>query len=254
MIASSTMRVQLDPDRGRPARAGPVDLALDALDQPGADRVRRDQQPLVLGGHRVAGQHVEQVRDVRADDRVGGEQAEVLVQPRGLAGGSCRCRCGRTGGCRPSPAGRPGCSLQWVLRPTRPYTTWQPASSSLRARLMLALSSKRALISTRTSTCLPASAASISASTIGESTLVRYSVCLMASTFGSAAACSRNACTRRRERVVRVVQQHVVVAQRGEDVRRRRGLDLGELDGSCAAGTAGPSARAGPVGAGPSAR
>ena len=55
---------------------------------------------------------------------------------------------------------------------------------------MLACSSKRALISTSTITCLPASAASISASTIGESPEVRYSVCLIASTFGSAAACS----------------------------------------------------------------
>jgi hypothetical protein len=31
--------------------------------------------------------------------------------------------------------------------------------------------------------------------TIGESPEVRYSVCLMANTFGSAAACSMNLCT-----------------------------------------------------------
>ena len=60
---------------------------------------------------------------------------------------------------------------------------------------MLACSSKRALISTRASTCLPASAASISASTIGESPDVRYSVCLIASTCGSSAACSMKRCT-----------------------------------------------------------
>ena len=42
---------------------------------------------------------------------------------------------------------------------------------------------------------MPAAAASISASTMGLSPEVRYSVCLIASTFGSAAACSRNACT-----------------------------------------------------------
>ena len=53
---------------------------------------------------------------------------------------------------------------------------------------MLARSSKRAFSSTTTTTCLPASAASISASTIGEESLVRYSVCLMARTRGSAAA------------------------------------------------------------------
>src|SRR5229473_2692827 len=78
--------------------------------------------------------------------------------------------------------------LQCVFRSTKPYTTWQPASSSLRAQMMLARSSKRALSSTTTTTCLPASAASISASTIGEVSLVRYRVCLMASTPGSAAA------------------------------------------------------------------
>ena len=74
-----------------------------------------------------------------------------------------------------------------------PYTTCTPARSSLRAHAMLASSSKRALISTSASTCLPACAASMSASMIGELLDVRYNVCLMASTFGSAAACARNA-------------------------------------------------------------
>ena len=60
---------------------------------------------------------------------------------------------------------------------------------------MFAVSSKRALISTSASTALPASAAAMSASTMGLSPEVRYSVCLMASTLGSRAACSRNACT-----------------------------------------------------------
>src|SRR5579864_5284822 len=60
---------------------------------------------------------------------------------------------------------------------------------------MLARSSNLALISTTTTTCFPASAASISASTIGLSPLVRYSVCLMASTRGSAAASSTSRCT-----------------------------------------------------------
>src|SRR6187551_2080032 len=71
-----------------------------------------------------------------------------------------------------------------------PYATCTPACSSARAHLMLACSSNRALISTSATTCLPAAAASMSALTIGESPDVRYSVCLMASTLGSAAACS----------------------------------------------------------------
>ena len=60
---------------------------------------------------------------------------------------------------------------------------------------MLLTSSNRALISTTARTCLPASAASMSASTMGESPDVRYRVCLIASTRGSAAACSMKACT-----------------------------------------------------------
>src|SRR6185312_2177758 len=65
----------------------------------------------------------------------------------------------------------------------------------MRAQVMFARSSKRALISTITSTCLPDSAASTSASMIGESPEVRYNVSLIASTCGSAAACSMNRCT-----------------------------------------------------------
>ena len=53
---------------------------------------------------------------------------------------------------------------------------------------MLARSSNLAFSSTTTTTCLPASAASMSASTIEEVSLVRYRVCLIASTRGSAAA------------------------------------------------------------------
>ena len=60
---------------------------------------------------------------------------------------------------------------------------------------MFASSSKRALISTRTTTCLPRSAARMSDWTIGESPEVRYSVCLMVRTSGSSAACWMNRST-----------------------------------------------------------
>ena len=78
------------------------------------------------------------------------------------------------------------------MRPTRPYTTCAPACSSARAQTMLFSSSKRALISTRTTTCLPCSAARMSARTIGESPEVRYSVCLIVRTSGSSAAWEMN--------------------------------------------------------------
>jgi hypothetical protein len=65
----------------------------------------------------------------------------------------------------------------------------------MRAHPMLLASSKRALSSTSTATCLPFSAASSSALTTGELLPTRYSVCLMASTWGSRAAARRNSTT-----------------------------------------------------------
>ena len=53
---------------------------------------------------------------------------------------------------------------------------------------MLASSSKRAFSSTMQTACLPRSEARISDGTSGESSLVRYTVCLIASTSGSATA------------------------------------------------------------------
>jgi hypothetical protein len=60
---------------------------------------------------------------------------------------------------------------------------------------MLASSSKRASSSTTTVTSLPARAAATSASAITDASPVRYSVCLMASTSGSLAACCTNSTT-----------------------------------------------------------
>ena len=60
---------------------------------------------------------------------------------------------------------------------------------------MLAASSNRALSSTSATTDLPDSAASHRALTMGLSRLVRYSVCLIATTSGSRAACCRKRTT-----------------------------------------------------------
>jgi len=85
--------------------------------------------------------------------------------------------------------------LAWVLSPGMPYTTWTPASSSVRAQPMLDCSSKRAFSSTMQTACLPDSDARISAGTSGESSEVRYTVCLIASTSGSATASCTNRST-----------------------------------------------------------
>ncbi len=58
--------------------------ALDAVDQPGAQRARGHQQALEGGARGVSRKLVEQVREVLADLLVGGEQAQVLV----VAGGA----------------------------------------------------------------------------------------------------------------------------------------------------------------------
>src|SRR5258705_18902 len=96
----------------------------------------------------------------------------------------------------PAPSRRTtSAALQCVFRPTMPYTTWTPARSSVRAHVMLFCSSMRALSSTRAVTCLPFCAARASAEMIGLAPLVRYSVCLMARTWGSSAARSMKSTT-----------------------------------------------------------
>ena len=60
------------------------DLVVDPVNQPIPDTVRGNQQPLVLGLLSHSRQMVEQPADVFGDDGVGGEQPDVLVQPRGL--------------------------------------------------------------------------------------------------------------------------------------------------------------------------
>ena len=61
----------------------PVRLVRDPADQPGPQRFGGDQQPLVGVLPAVPREVVEQVGDVLADGRVGGQQAEVLIQPGG---------------------------------------------------------------------------------------------------------------------------------------------------------------------------
>ena len=70
--------------RAGPSRSVVLDLALDPVQQPGAERLRCDEQVLVVALAGEPGQVVEQVADVVGDAFVGGQQAEVLVHPRGL--------------------------------------------------------------------------------------------------------------------------------------------------------------------------
>ena len=81
MTATSTIALSLSDDARRPAGLGVGDLALDELQEPRAQAVRRDEQPSERALARQAGQDVEQVGDVRADLGPAGQQPEVHVQP-----------------------------------------------------------------------------------------------------------------------------------------------------------------------------
>ena len=89
--------------------------------------------------------------------------------------------------------------LACVLCPTTPYTTWAPTSSRRAAQLRFASSSKRAISSTTTVTSFPLRAASMRISISSESVPVRYTVCLMAMTFGSSAVVRMKSITGRKD-------------------------------------------------------
>ena len=74
----------------------------------GRRRDGRDEELAVLALPAVAGEVVEELGEVGAELRVGGEQADVLVERRPSSGCSCRCRRGSSGGCRRAPGARPG--------------------------------------------------------------------------------------------------------------------------------------------------
>ena len=61
-----------------------ADLAVDELEEPRSQAVRRDEQAAELALAGQAGQDVEQVRDVGAELRPAGQQPEVRVEPGGL--------------------------------------------------------------------------------------------------------------------------------------------------------------------------
>src|SRR6516165_650958 len=167
------------------------DFLFDVLADPVAQRQRRNRHPFEPRGLRVAGHIVENVRDVARDDRIGGKEREI-----GVDAGRNRMIVARPDvdirGKRSAFRRTTIDSLAWVLSSMKPYTTCAPARSSARDQRIFASSSKRALSSIRAVTDLPASAASTSARTMGDSADVRYSVCLMATTSGSRAACCRN--------------------------------------------------------------
>ncbi len=73
-------RVELEHDPRRLARGGVPDLALDEVEEPAAQAVRRDEQPPERALARQSGQDVEQVGDVRAQLGATGQQPEVHVQ------------------------------------------------------------------------------------------------------------------------------------------------------------------------------
>ena len=67
-------RIILHPNRGRAAAASVGDFLLDMLADPVPQRERRNRHPFEPRRLRVAGDVVENVRDVARDDRIGSEE------------------------------------------------------------------------------------------------------------------------------------------------------------------------------------
>ena len=164
--------VHLGDDPRRPAGLLVLDLPLDHRQEAVAHVDRRDQQLGVVALERTAGQVVEQIDHVAGQRRVAGEQAQVGVEPGRLdvvvAGADV------------------GVAAQAVLvlahdqRGLGVRLEADDAVDDVDADLLQRLrqlqvlrSSKRAVTSTRQATCLPASAARISASRNGVSAPTR---------------------------------------------------------------------------------
>src|ERR1035441_516632 len=98
-------------------------------------------------------------------------------------------------------------SLQWVLSPTTPWKTCTPASSMLRAQRIFEASSKRAINST-TSVASLLAAGSLSGAQTGEA---------WPGDHGGVFGALLDEIHHRIVGVIRMVEQHVVLAQLVED-------------------------------------
>src|SRR5882757_1068205 len=76
--------IYLELHPARPACTDELGLVVDALDDSLPYRLRRDEQRFIGRLSGIAGEHVEQRRQVRGNHRVGGEEAQILVLPRGF--------------------------------------------------------------------------------------------------------------------------------------------------------------------------
>ena len=100
----SAFTLMPDPACRRPAAAAAT--RADLLEQPLAQVERRDEQLAEALRAAVAGEVVEEVGDVGGDVRIGGEEPEVLVQPRGLRVVVARADVDVADAARPPRAGR----------------------------------------------------------------------------------------------------------------------------------------------------
>ena len=123
---------------GRPASWLAISLSMRSS-RPFTDRVRSDEQTMVLGVHRVARELIEEVRDVLADLFVDGQQPEVLIKPGGLR----VVVPGADVAVAPKPlavVAHDHRQLAVGLQADQPVTTCTPARSKFSRPLMFALS------------------------------------------------------------------------------------------------------------------
>ena len=187
-------RVDLEHDPAGCAGACQRRLALDELEDPGTERDRRDEQAPERPLAGQAGEHVEQVGDVRAQLLAAGQDPEVHVQP-----GRLRVV---VAGPDVEVASQPGPLAADDERDLRVGLEADEAVHDVRARLLqrpgpddVVLLVEAGLDLDQDDDLLARSAARMSARTIGESPDVRYSVCLIVRTSGSSAAWEMNRST-----------------------------------------------------------
>ena len=108
-------RVHLGDDARRLALARPLRLLADEPDDLRLQIERRHRQPLPVRRLAVAGEHVEERRGVLGDLAAASSRTTGPCTAAPSAGGSCRCRCARSGGSTSPSRRTTSDTLQWVL-------------------------------------------------------------------------------------------------------------------------------------------
>ena len=195
------------------------DLALDEVEEPRAQAVRRDEQPAERPLARQAGQVVEQVGDVRAELRPAGQQADVDVQPRRLrvvVAGPDVDVAAQPGPLAPDDQGR----LRVRLEPDQPVDDVRPGALELARPDDVGLLVEAGLDLDQDDDLLAALGGADQRLDDGRVARRPIEGLLDRQDVGVVGGLGDEPLGRRGERLIRVVDQDVAGADRGEDIGR----------------------------------